>query len=56
MPKAYVRTAGVDPVDRNLRNGFCRPGEGGARFPAVLGSEAAGVVEAFGKIVIEVAG
>lgn len=43
-----VRAAGVNPVDWKLRNGFRRPGEGEARFPVVLGSEAAGVVEATG--------
>ncbi|MFG2968314.1 NADP-dependent oxidoreductase [Streptomyces sp. NPDC048288] len=44
-----VRAAGVNPVDWKLRNGFLRPGEGEARFPVVLGSEAAGVVEATGE-------
>ncbi|MET9082806.1 NADP-dependent oxidoreductase [Streptomyces sp. NPDC004237] len=44
-----VRAAGVNPVDWKLRNGFRRPGEGEARFPVVLGSEAAGVVEATGE-------
>ncbi|MFD8814580.1 NADP-dependent oxidoreductase [Streptomyces sp. NPDC059627] len=43
-----VRAAGVNPVDWKLRNGFRRPGEGEARFPVVLGSEAAGVVEETG--------
>lgn len=43
-----VRAAGVNPVDWKLRGGFRRPGEGEARFPAVLGSEAAGVVEETG--------
>ncbi|MER5795570.1 NADP-dependent oxidoreductase [Streptomyces sp. NPDC001980] len=44
-----VRAAGVNPVDWKLRNGFRRPGEGEARFPVVLGSEAAGVVEETGE-------
>ncbi|MFJ3779944.1 NADP-dependent oxidoreductase [Streptomyces sp. NPDC090075] len=44
-----VRAAGVNPVDWKLRNGFRRPGEGEARFPVVLGSEAAGVVEVTGE-------
>ncbi|MER6081085.1 NADP-dependent oxidoreductase [Streptomyces sp. NPDC001833] len=44
-----VRAAGVNPVDWKLRGGFRRPGEGEARFPAVLGSEAAGVVEETGE-------
>ncbi|SED85935.1 NADP-dependent oxidoreductase [Streptomyces sp. Ag109_O5-10] len=44
-----VRAAGVNPVDWKLRGGFRRPGEGEARFPVVLGSEAAGVVEAIGE-------
>ncbi|MEU9453340.1 NADP-dependent oxidoreductase [Streptomyces sp. NPDC048277] len=44
-----VRAAGVNPVDWKLRNGFRRPGEGEARFPVVLGSEAAGVVEEIGE-------
>ncbi|MFJ9562288.1 NADP-dependent oxidoreductase [Streptomyces fuscichromogenes] len=43
-----VRAAGVNPVDWKLRGGFRRPGEGDARFPVVLGSEAAGVVEETG--------
>ncbi|MFK0156452.1 NADP-dependent oxidoreductase [Streptomyces sp. NPDC090493] len=43
-----VRAAGVNPVDWKLRGGFRRPGEGAARFPVVLGSEAAGVVEETG--------
>ncbi|MEU9239063.1 NADP-dependent oxidoreductase [Streptomyces sp. NPDC048385] len=43
-----VRAAGVNPVDWKLRGGFRRPGQGEARFPAVLGSEAAGVVEEIG--------
>ncbi|MEV5959957.1 NADP-dependent oxidoreductase [Streptomyces sp. NPDC051987] len=43
-----VRAAGVNPVDWKLRGGFRRPGEGEARFPVVLGSEAAGVVEGIG--------
>ncbi|MEU6192660.1 NADP-dependent oxidoreductase [Streptomyces sp. NPDC047061] len=44
-----VRAAGVNPVDWKLRGGFRRPGEGEARFPVVLGSEAAGVVEEIGE-------
>ncbi|MGW1624518.1 NADP-dependent oxidoreductase [Streptomyces sp. NPDC002172] len=44
-----VRAAGVNPVDWKLRGGFRRPGEGEAHFPAVLGSEAAGVVEETGE-------
>ncbi|MFQ3556399.1 NADP-dependent oxidoreductase [Streptomyces gramineus] len=44
-----VRAAGVNPVDWKLRGGFRRPGEGDARFPEVLGSEAAGVVEEVGE-------
>ncbi|MFD8719322.1 NADP-dependent oxidoreductase [Streptomyces sp. NPDC059629] len=44
-----VRAAGVNPVDWKLRNGLRRPGEGEARFPVVLGSEAAGVVEEIGE-------
>ncbi|MEU8932285.1 NADP-dependent oxidoreductase [Streptomyces sp. NPDC048409] len=44
-----VRAAGVNPVDWKLRGGFRRPGEGEARFPEVLGSEAAGVVEEVGE-------
>ncbi|WP_406444291.1 NADP-dependent oxidoreductase [Streptomyces sp. NBC_00631] len=43
-----VRAAGVNPVDWKLRDGLRRPGEGAARFPVVLGSEAAGVVEEIG--------
>ncbi|WP_329343899.1 NADP-dependent oxidoreductase [Streptomyces sp. NBC_01352] len=44
-----VRAAGVNPVDWKLRTGFRRPGESGDRvFPAVLGSEASGVVEELG--------
>ncbi|WP_234539968.1 NADP-dependent oxidoreductase [Streptomyces shenzhenensis] len=43
-----VRAAGVNPVDWKLRGGFRRPGQSEARFPAVLGSEAAGVVEEIG--------
>ncbi|MFF3912184.1 NADP-dependent oxidoreductase [Streptomyces sp. NPDC001852] len=39
-----VRAAGVNPVDWKLRQGFRRPGEGEPVFPAVFGSEAAGVV------------
>ncbi|MFJ9348128.1 NADP-dependent oxidoreductase [Streptomyces sp. NPDC101237] len=44
-----VRAAGVNPVDWKLRGGFRRPGEGEARFPEVLGSEAAGVVVEVGE-------
>ncbi len=45
-----VRAAGVNPVDWKLRTGFRRPGETGDReFPAVLGSEASGVVEEVGS-------
>ncbi|MFV8183020.1 NADP-dependent oxidoreductase [Streptomyces sp. AF1B] len=44
-----VRAAGVNPVDWKLRNGFRRPGDTGERaFPAYLGSEVSGVVEAVG--------
>lgn len=43
-----VRAAGVNPVDWKLRAGYTRPGSEPQRFPAVLGSEAAGVVEAVG--------
>jgi NADPH:quinone reductase-like Zn-dependent oxidoreductase len=44
-----VRAAGVNPVDWKLRNGFRRPGDSGERaFPAYLGSEVSGVVEAVG--------
>jgi NADPH2:quinone reductase len=43
-----VRAAGVNPVDWKLRQGFRRPGEGERVFPAVFGSEAAGVVEEVG--------
>ncbi|MFE1881289.1 NADP-dependent oxidoreductase [Streptomyces diastatochromogenes] len=44
-----VRAAGVNPVDWKLRGGFRRPGESAERvFPAVFGSEAAGVVEEVG--------
>lgn len=44
-----VRAAGVNPVDWKLRSGYRRPGQAPARFPEVLGSEAAGVVEAVGE-------
>ncbi|GHI09845.1 NADPH:quinone reductase [Streptomyces cellostaticus] len=45
-----VRAAGVNPVDWKLRGGYRRPGESGERvFPAVFGSEAAGVVVAAGE-------
>ncbi|MEU1462911.1 NADP-dependent oxidoreductase [Streptomyces sp. NPDC005727] len=44
-----VRAAGVNPVDWKLREGLRRPGDPAERvFPAVFGSEAAGVVEAAG--------
>ncbi|WP_369387408.1 zinc-binding alcohol dehydrogenase family protein [Streptomyces sp. CG1] len=43
-----VRAAGVNPVDWKLRQGFRRPGRGEQAFPAVFGSEAAGVVEEVG--------
>lgn len=43
-----VRAAGVNPVDWKLRNGYVRPGSAPGDLPAVLGSEAAGVVEATG--------
>ncbi|MET7860642.1 NADP-dependent oxidoreductase [Streptomyces sp. NPDC005318] len=43
-----VRAAGVNPVDWKLRNGYTRPGSTPPRFPAVFGSEAAGVVERVG--------
>ncbi|MEU5765121.1 NADP-dependent oxidoreductase [Streptomyces asoensis] len=44
-----VRAAGVNPVDWKQRTGYRRPGESGERvFPAVLGNEVAGVVEATG--------
>nr|WSZ99777.1 NADP-dependent oxidoreductase [Streptomyces sp. NBC_00857] len=43
-----VRAAGVNPVDWKLRNGYRRPGSAPAELPAVLGSEAAGVVEEIG--------
>ena len=45
-----VRAAGVNPVDWKLRTGYRRPHETGERiFPAYLGSEVAGVVEAVGE-------
>ncbi|MER5427639.1 NADP-dependent oxidoreductase [Streptomyces sp. NPDC002588] len=45
-----VRAAGVNPVDWKLRAGYRRPGDTGERvFPAVLGSEVAGVVEETGE-------
>ncbi|NNN29734.1 NADP-dependent oxidoreductase [Streptomyces sp. S3(2020)] len=45
-----VRAAGVNPVDWKLRTGYRRPGDTGERvFPAVLGSEVSGVVEAVGE-------
>ncbi|MFB6815924.1 NADP-dependent oxidoreductase [Streptomyces sp. NPDC056347] len=43
-----VRAAGVNPVDWKLRAGYVRPGSEPQPFPAVFGSEAAGVVEAVG--------
>ncbi|GGV03950.1 NADPH:quinone reductase [Streptomyces filipinensis] len=43
-----VRAAGVNPVDWKLREGFRRPGDPERVFPAVLGSEAAGVVAELG--------
>jgi NADPH:quinone reductase-like Zn-dependent oxidoreductase len=43
-----VRAAGVNPVDWKLREGYRRPGERERVFPAVFGSEAAGVVEQLG--------
>ncbi|MFJ2115156.1 MULTISPECIES: NADP-dependent oxidoreductase [unclassified Streptomyces] len=43
-----VRAAGVNPVDWKLRGGYRRPGEPPAELPAVLGSEAAGVVREIG--------
>ncbi|WP_327715269.1 NADP-dependent oxidoreductase [Streptomyces sp. NBC_00490] len=44
-----VRVAGVNPVDWKLRTGYRRPTDTGERvFPAVLGSEVSGVVEAVG--------
>ncbi|MFJ3670842.1 NADP-dependent oxidoreductase [Streptomyces sp. NPDC090106] len=47
---AAVRAAGVNPVDWKIRSGYRRPGDTGERaFPAVLGSEVAGVVEAVGE-------
>ncbi|MFD3500342.1 NADP-dependent oxidoreductase [Streptomyces sp. NPDC058678] len=45
-----VRAAGVNPVDWKVRTGYRRTGETGDReFPAVLGSEASGVVEEVGE-------
>ncbi|MCM2415812.1 NADP-dependent oxidoreductase [Streptomyces sp. RKAG290] len=43
-----VRAAGVNPVDWKLRAGYTRPGSEPQPLPTVLGSEAAGVVEAIG--------
>jgi NADPH:quinone reductase-like Zn-dependent oxidoreductase len=44
-----VRAAGVNPVDWKLRTGYRRPGDTAEQvFPAVLGNEVAGVVEATG--------
>lgn len=44
-----VRAAGINPVDWKLRTGHVRPGDGEQAFPAVLGREAAGVVEEVGE-------
>ncbi|PAZ09521.1 NADPH:quinone reductase [Streptomyces sp. SA15] len=43
-----VRAAGVNPIDWKLRTGYRRPGSGERVFPAVFGSEVAGIVEATG--------
>ncbi|WP_328908463.1 NADP-dependent oxidoreductase [Streptomyces sp. NBC_00234] len=43
-----VRAAGVNPVDWKLRDGYTRPGSAPAVLPAVLGSEASGIVVATG--------
>ncbi|MEW2175506.1 NADP-dependent oxidoreductase [Streptomyces sp. NPDC005406] len=43
-----VRAAGVNPVDWKLRTGYTRPGSAPQPFPAVFGSEVAGIVEAVG--------
>lgn len=43
-----VRAAGVNPVDWKLRNGYTRPGSAPPQYPAVFGSEAAGVVKQVG--------
>ncbi|WP_221359084.1 quinone oxidoreductase family protein [Streptomyces beigongshangae] len=44
-----VRAAGVNPVDWKQRAGYRRPGQAPHELPAVLGSEAAGVVEEIGE-------
>lgn len=44
-----VRAAGVNPVDWRQRTGYQRPGRQPRDLPAVLGNEAAGVVEAVGE-------
>ncbi|MFC4469558.1 zinc-binding alcohol dehydrogenase family protein [Streptomyces xiangluensis] len=44
-----VRAAGVNPVDYKQRNGYARPGQATRELPAVLGNEAAGVVEEIGE-------
>jgi NADPH:quinone reductase-like Zn-dependent oxidoreductase len=43
-----VRAAGVNPADWKRRSGFRRPGMPEPQFPAVFGSEAAGIVAAAG--------
>ena len=43
-----VRAAGVNPVDWKQRAGYQRPGQQPRELPAVLGNEAAGVVEEIG--------
>lgn len=43
-----VRAAGVNPVDWKRRSGYLPPGAQASEFPAVLGSEIAGVVEQVG--------
>ncbi|MFS8199919.1 NADP-dependent oxidoreductase [Streptomyces sp. CWNU-52B] len=44
-----VRAAGVNPVDWKQRTGYQRPGQQPRALPAVLGNEAAGVVEETGE-------
>ncbi|BCL32723.1 zinc-binding alcohol dehydrogenase family protein [Streptomyces aurantiacus] len=44
-----VRAAGVNPVDWKQRVGYQRPGQQPRELPAVLGNEAAGVVEEIGE-------
>ncbi|MFJ2260764.1 zinc-binding alcohol dehydrogenase family protein [Streptomyces sp. NPDC087844] len=44
-----VRAAGVNPVDWKQRTGYQRPGQQRRELPAVLGNEAAGVVEEIGE-------